>query len=68
MNVEPLSVTTVPHPGLLGLAGTGTARGVHKLREADVGDARGILPDQVDVRVEQGGVHRLAVLTQHWGR
>lgn len=65
MNVEPLAIATVPHPGLLRLAGAGAARGVHELREPDVGDARGILADQVHVWVEEGGVHRLAVLAQH---
>lgn len=65
MNVEPLALAAVPHPGLLRLAGPGTSRAVHELREADVGDARRVLADQVHVRVEQGGVHRLVVLAQH---
>ena len=42
------------------------ACGVHELCEPDVGDARRVLADQVHVRVEQGGVHGLAVLAQHW--
>lgn len=62
VDVEPLAVAAMPHPGLLRLAGAWAARGVHKLREADVGDARGLLADQVHVGVEQGGVHRLDVL------
>lgn len=65
MNIEPLAIATMPHPGLLRLAGTRAARGVHKLCETDVGDARGVLADQVHVRIEEGGVHGLAVLTQH---
>lgn len=65
MNVEPLAIATVPHPGLLRLAGAGVARGVHELRETNVGDARRILADQVHVWVEEGGVHGLAVLAQH---
>lgn len=66
MNVQPLSVAAVPHPGLLRLAGARAARGIHKLRKPYVGDARGVLADEVHVGVEQGGVHRLVVLAQHW--
>lgn len=66
MNIEPLAIATMPHPGLLRLAGARAARGVYKLCEPDVGDARSVLADQVHVRVEQGGVHGLAVLAQHW--
>lgn len=66
MNVEPLSIATMPHPGLLRLAGPGTACRVHELREPDVGYACGVLTDQVHVGVEQSGVHGLAVLAQHW--
>ena len=66
MNIEPLSIATMPHPGLLRLAGPRTACRVHKLREPDVGYARGVLANQVHVGVEQGGVHGLAVLAQHW--
>lgn len=66
MNVQPLSVTAVPHPGLLRLAGAGAACGVHKLCEPYVGDARRVLADEVHVGVEQGGVHGLVVLAEHW--
>lgn len=62
VNIEPLALAAMPHPGLLRLAGARAARGVHKLSEPDVGDARGLLADQVHVGVEQSGVHRLAVL------
>lgn len=65
MHVEPLAVAAVPHPGLLRLAGAGASCAVHELREANVGDARRVLADQVHVRVEQGGVHGLVVLAQH---
>ena len=51
--------------GLLRLAGARAARGVQELGEADVGDARRVLADQVHVGVEQSGVHGLAVLAQH---
>ena len=67
VHVEPLGVAAVPHARLLRLAGARAALAVHVLRQADVGDAGGILADQVHVRVEDGGVHRLTVLTQHWG-
>lgn len=65
VDVLPPAVPAVPHPGLLRLAGARAARGVHELREPDVGDARRVLADQVHVGVEEGGVHRLAVLAQH---
>lgn len=68
MNVEPLAVAAVPHAGLLRLAGARPAARVHELREADVRDARRVLADQVHVRVEQGGVHRLIVLAEHCAR
>lgn len=37
---------------------------VDVLGEADVGDAGGILANQVDVRVDEDGVDRLLVLRQ----
>lgn len=67
MHVEPLGVAAVPHARLLRLAGARPALAVYVLRQADVGYAGGVLADQVDVRVEDGGVHRLAVFTQHCG-
>lgn len=67
MHVEPLGVAAVPDPRLLRLAGARPALSVHELREADVGDAGGLLPDQVHVGVQDGGVHGLAVFTQHCG-
>ena len=56
----------MPHPGLLGLAGARASLQVDKLREANVSDARGIFADQVDVRVQDGGVDGLAVLGEHY--
>lgn len=44
------------------MAGAGAALAVDKLRQADVGDAGGVVPDHVHVRVEDGGVDGLAVL------
>lgn len=58
----PLPVAAVPHPGLLGLGGTRRPVAVDVLRHSDVGDAGGLVPDQVDVRVQDGGVDRFAVL------
>lgn len=58
----PLPVAAVPHPGLLRLGGAWRPVGVDVLRHSDVGDAGGLLPDQVDVGVQDGGVDGLAVL------
>lgn len=63
VHAEPLGVAAVPHACLLRLAGARAALAVHVLRQADVGDAGGVLADQVHVGVEDGGVHGLAVLT-----
>ena len=67
MHVEPLGLAAMPHARLLRLAGARPALAVHVLRQADVGDAGGVLADQVDVGVQDGGVHRLTVFTQHCG-
>lgn len=68
MYILPLAVPAVPHAGLLGLAGTGSALAIDVLCQADVGDARRVLADDVHVRVQDGGVDWLAVLGQHCGR
>lgn len=65
VDVEPLAVTAMPHPGLLRLAGAGAALAIDELCKADVGDAGSLLSNQMNVRVQQGGVDRLTVLTQH---
>lgn len=65
MHVEPFGVAAMPHTRLLRLTGARAALTVHVLRQTDVGDARGVLADQVDVGVEDGGVHWLTVFTQH---
>lgn len=67
MHVEPFGIAAMPHTRLLRLAGARPALAVDVLRQADVGDAGGLLTDQMDVGVEDGGVHRLAVFTQHCG-
>lgn len=61
----PLPVAAVPHPGLLRLGGTRRPVAVDVLRHSDVSDAGGLIPDQVDVRVQDGGVDRLTVLRPH---
>ena len=64
MDVLPLGVAAVPHAGLLGLHGAGHAAAVHVLGQADVGDAGGVLADQVHVGVQQDGVHWLVAFRQ----
>lgn len=66
VDVLPPAVPAVPYPGLLRLAGARTALPVDKLRQADVGDAGGVVSDHVHVRVEDGGVDGLAVLGEDW--
>lgn len=66
VNILPPAVPAVPHPGLLRLARAWAALSIHKLRQADVGDARRVFPDHVHVRVEYGGVNGLAVLWEDW--
>lgn len=68
MHVLPLAIAAVPHARLLGLAGAGPALPVDVLRQADVGDARCVLPDDVHVRVQDGRVDGLAVLGEHCGQ
>lgn len=65
MDILPLAVAAVPHTGLFGLAGAGSALAVDVLCEADVSDACCILADDVHVRVQDSGVDRLAILGQH---
>lgn len=68
MDILPFGVPTMPHPCLLRLAAAWPALPIHILREADVGDAGGLLSNQVHVRVEDGGVDGLTVLRQHYDR
>lgn len=67
VHVEPLGVAAMPHTSLLWLAGARPSLTVDVLRQADVGDAGGILANQMDVGVENGGVHWFAVFTQNYG-
>lgn len=67
MDDLPLPVAAVPHPGLLWLGGTRRPVAVDVLRHSDVSNARGLVADQVDVRVQDGGVDRFAVFRPHWG-
>lgn len=57
----PFAVPAVPDAGLLRLGGAGDAAGVQVLRDADVGYAGRLVAHQVDVGVQDGGVHRFAV-------
>lgn len=66
VDIEPLAISAVPDTGLLRLRGAGPALAVDVLRQADVRDARGVLPDDVDVGVQDGRVDWLAVLRQYW--
>ena len=67
VDVLPLALATVPDAGLLGLHGARHAAAVHVLGQADVGDARRVLANQVHVGVQQDGVHRLVAFRQSWG-
>jgi len=64
VDVLPLAVAALPDARLLRLRGAWHAAAVHVLREADVGDAGPLVPDQVDVGVEQDGVNGLLPLGQ----
>ena len=64
VDVLPLAVAAVPDAGLLRLHGARHAAAVDVLGEADVGDAGGLVPDQVDVGIEEDGVDWLLPLGQ----
>ena len=64
VDVLPAAVAALPDPRLLRLAGARPALDVHVLRQPDVRDAGRLLPHQVDVRVQDGGVDGLTVLSQ----
>lgn len=66
VDVLPLAFPAMPHAGFLRLAGPRPTLAVHKLGQADVGDAGGLVADQVDVGVQDGGVDGLAVFGQNW--
>lgn len=65
MDVLPLAFSAMPDSSFLRLAGPRPALVVDKLSQADVSDAGRVLPDQVDVGVQDGGVDGLAVLSQN---
>lgn len=67
MHVEPFGIAAVPHARLLRLAGARPSLAVDVLRQPDVSDAGSVLADKMHMGVEDGGVHRLAVFTQHCG-
>lgn len=67
MDDLPLPVAAVPHSGLLWLGGARRPVGVDVLRHSDVSNARGLVANQVDVRVQDGGVDWFTVFRPHWG-
>lgn len=62
----PFAIPAVPDAGLLGLCSAGDPSRVHVLRDADVGNAGRLISHQVDVGVQDRGVHGLAVPRPHW--
>lgn len=66
MDNLPFAIPAVPDAGLLGLGGAGDPSRIHILRDADVGDAGGLVSHQVNVGVQDCCVHRLAVPRPHW--
>lgn len=66
VNNLPFAIPTVPDAGLLGLGSAGDPSRVHILRDADVGNAGGLVSHQVDVGVQDRRVHGLAVPGPHW--
>lgn len=52
VNVQPLSISAVPHTGFLWLHGARHPAPVHVLSQTDVGNTRRVLADQVHVGVQ----------------
>lgn len=61
----PLAIPAVPDARLLWLGGAWHSVGIDVLGDAYIGDAGGLLPDQMNVWVEDGGVNWFAVLGPH---
>lgn len=68
MDDLPLPITAVPHSSLLRLGGPRCPVGVNVLGHSDVSDAGGLVPNEVDVRVQDGGVDWFTVLRPHCGQ
>lgn len=64
VNVLPFCVSAVPDAGFLGLHGAGDVVHIHVLRESDVGDAGGVLADQMHVRIQKNGVDWFGSLSE----
>lgn len=64
----PFAIPAVPDAGLLRLGRAGDAARIQVLRDADVGDAGRLVAHQMDMGVQDGGVHGLAVPRPHWRR
>lgn len=66
MDILPLAIAAVPHPGLLRLHGARHATRIHVLSESNVGDAGCIFPNKVHVWIQEDGMHRLVPFGQRW--
>ena len=66
VDIQPLAISAVPDAGLFRLRGAGPALAIDVLCQADVRDAGSIFTNDMDVRVQDGGVYWLAVLRQYW--
>lgn len=66
VNNLPFAIPAVPDAGLLGLGSAGDPSRVHVLRDANVGNAGGLVSHQVDVGVQDRRMHGLAVPGPHW--
>lgn len=64
----PFAIPAVPDAGLFRLGRAGDAARIQVLRDADVGDAGRLVTHQVNVGIQDGGVHRLAVPGPHCRR
>lgn len=65
MDIQPLAIPAVPDPGLFRLRGARPALAVDILRQANVGNASGIVANNMNVGVQYGGMDWLAVLGQY---
>lgn len=65
VDIQPLAITTVPDTGLFRLHGARTALAIYILSQADVSNAGCIFANNMNMRVQDGGVDWLAVLGQY---
>lgn len=62
VDIQPLAVPAMPDTGLFRLCGARPALAIDILRQADVGNAGGIIANNMNMGVQDGGVDWLAVL------